>query len=51
MLLTDLFSKTHPMITAGQLHLAIWKLSDIENSQKVFQQKLLSCWQQDRADA
>ena len=46
-LLTDPFGKPHPLMTAGQLHLAAWKLSGVDSLQEEFQKKLLSCWPPD----
>ena len=51
MLLLDPFSKPHPLMATGQLQLAAWKLSGIDNRQRAFQAKLRNCWQQDGAGA
>ena len=46
-LLMDPFGKPHPLMIAGQLQLAAWKLSGVDSLQKEFQKKLLNCWQLD----
>ena len=50
-LLLDPFGIPHPLMATGQLQLAAWKLSGIDNRQREFQAKLPSCWQQDRVIA
>ena len=51
MLLSDPLGKPHPLMATGQLQLAAWKLSGIDNRQRAFQAKLRNCWQQDGAGA
>ena len=51
MLLTDPFNNPHPLIVAGQLQLAAWKLSSVDSKQKEFLKKLPNCWQPDGVEA
>ena len=51
MLLTDPFGKPHPLVAAGQLQLATWKLSGVDIKQRELQEKLPNCWQPDGARA
>jgi len=44
LLLTDPFGQPHPLMTAGQLQLAAWKLSGSDNKQLEFQEKLHNSW-------
>ena len=45
MLLTDPFGHPHPLMAAGQLQLAAWKLSGRDSKQQELQEKLHSSWQ------
>ena len=49
MLLRDPFDKPHPLVTAGQLQLAAWKLSGVASKQREFRGRLPNCWQPDGA--
>ena len=51
MLLTDQFNNPHPLIAAGQLQLAAWKLSNVDSKQKEFLKKLPNCWLLDGVEA
>lgn len=46
-LLMDPSSNPHPLVVAGQLQLAAWKLSGLGSLQQEFQRRLPSCWLQD----
>ena len=48
-LLMDPFGNPPPLVVAGQLWLAIWKLSGTDTWQREFQEKLPNCWLLDRA--
>ena len=39
-LLMDPTNNPHPLVVAGQLHLATWRLSGVENKQQEFLEKL-----------
>ena len=43
-LLTDPFGNPHPLMVAGQLELAAWKLSGDSSRQQEFQKKLAAGW-------
>lgn len=48
-LLTDPFGNPHPLLIAGQLQLAAWKLSGRDSKRLEFQEKLHNSWQPDGA--
>ena len=48
-LLMDPFGNPHPLVVAGQLQLAAWKLSGRDSLQQEFQEKLPNCWPLDGA--